>query len=141
MECLTSKRLPPFNEHLGFEIVEWREGRVVIAVEVKPEHCNHSGTPHGGFIATLLDAAGALPGLWCENGELTRKALTLSLNISFLSQARTSRLKAVGELVSSGQKIYFGSSKVYDMKGNLIASGQGVFRYRTGSETRNIPAP
>lgn len=35
MECLTNQRLPPFNEYLGFEIDEWREGRTVILADVK----------------------------------------------------------------------------------------------------------
>ena len=135
MKPWINKQLPPFNEYLGFEIVEWRDGRVVIMADVKPEHCNYSGIAHGGFIATLLDAATALPGTFCDNRKNVRKALTLSLSINFLGQAQTSRLKAVGKLTASGRKIYYGAAEVYDMENNLIATGQGVFRYRTGSET------
>jgi len=130
-----NKPLPPFNKYLGFEIVEWQEGHVVIMADVKPEHCNHSNIAHGGFIATLLDAATGLPGIFCISDNAVRKALTLSLNINFLGQAQTSRLKAVGKLTASGRKIYYGAAEIFDMKNNLIASGQGVFRYRTGSET------
>ncbi|GAB6194526.1 PaaI family thioesterase [Desulfocastanea catecholica] len=90
---------------------------------------NHSGIFHGEFISTSLDAAGTLPGIFYEHGALARKKPTLSLNIIFLSQAQTSRIKAVGKLISSGRKIYFGVFKVYDMEDNLIASGHGLFRY------------
>ena len=129
------KPLPPFNKHLGFEIEAWQEGHVVIRADVDPEHCNHSGIAHGGFIATLLDAATALPGTYCDSENTVRRALTLSLSISFLRQAQTSRLKAVGRLTASGRKMYYGAADVFDGNKNLIASGQGVFRYRTGSET------
>ena len=77
------KPLPPFNKHLGFEIEAWQEGHVVIRADVGPEHCNHSGIAHGGFIATLLDAATALPGTYCDSENTVRRALTLSLSISF----------------------------------------------------------
>lgn len=131
-----SRPMPPFNTHLGFEIEQWSPGKVVIVVDVKPEHCNYQGLPHGGFIATLLDAATALAGVYTDSEKRVRKALTLSLNINFLGQAMTSGLKAVGTVTASGTKIYYSSAHVYDMQENLIASAQGVFRYRTGSETK-----
>lgn len=136
MNSWDNKPTPPFCEHLGFEITEWSDGHVVIMVDVKPEHLNHSGIPHGGFISSLLDAATALPGSFSEDPDVVRKALTLSLNINFQGQAQTTRLKAVGKLTASGRKIYYGASKVYDSNDNLLASGQGVFRYRTGSEAQ-----
>lgn len=129
-----NRRMPPFNQHLGFEIEEWTEGRVVITADIKPEHRNYQGLPHGGFIATMLDAATALAGVYTENEHKVRKALTLSLNINFLGQAMTSGLKAIGTVTASGKKIFYSTASVYDMKDNLIASAQGVFRYRTGSE-------
>jgi uncharacterized protein (TIGR00369 family) len=134
MKPWTTKPMPPFNRHLGFEIAEWRQDHIVIMADVKPEHCNHSGIPHGGFIATLLDAATALPGVFCNDPDRVRKALTLSLNINFLGQARGERLKAMGRVTASGRRIFYSAAEVYDMDDTLIASAQGVFRYRTGSE-------
>ncbi len=126
---------PPFNKHLGFKVEQWSPGQVVIVAEVLPEHCNIQGLPHGGFISTMLDAATAFAGVYTEDEKRIRKALTLSLNINFLGQAQTSGLKAIGKVTASGRKIFYSSANVYDMKENLIASAQGVFRYRTGSES------
>ncbi len=135
-DILWSKRPPPpFNKHLGFKVEQWHEGYVVITADVKPEHFNTSGLPHGGFIATMLDAATAFPGVYNEDETRLRLALTLSLNINFLGQAKTNRLKAIGKVTAKGNKIYYSSAKVYDSKDNLLASAQGVFRYRSGSET------
>lgn len=135
MKPWISQSMPPFNHHLGFEIVEWRQDHIIITAAVRPEHCNHSGIPHGGFIATLLDAAAAMPGVFCDTPDRLRKALTLSLNINFLGQARGDRIKAVGRVTASGRKIFYSAAEAYDMDDTLIATAQGVFRYRTGSET------
>ena len=134
MEHWKNKPMPPFNQHLGFEIVEWSQGQTIIMATVNQEHCNHSGSPHGGFISTLLDAASALPGLFCDDPDRIRKALTLSLNINFIGQARGDELKAIGKLTGSGRKIFYSTAEVYDKHQTLVASSQGVFRYRSGSE-------
>ena len=42
MKLRINKPLPPFNKHLGFEIVAWQESHVVIMADVNPEHCNYS---------------------------------------------------------------------------------------------------
>lgn len=46
MKPKMNEPLPLFNKHLGFEIVAWQEGHVVIMADVKPEHCNHSSVDH-----------------------------------------------------------------------------------------------
>ena len=135
MKSLKPLPMPPFNRHLGFEVTKWCQGHIVITAQIKPEHHNHSSLPHGGFIATLLDAAMAMPGVYSDIPGKIRCALTLSMNINFLGQAAGDRLKAVGKVTASGRKIYYSAANVYDLKGTLVASGQGVFRYRTGSET------
>lgn len=129
-----NKLEPPFNRHLGFNVEQWRKGYVEIVADVMPEHCNASGLPHGGFIATLLDAATALCGVYTEDEKRIRKALTLSLNINFMGQANGTRLRAVGNVTAQGRKIYYSSAKVYDMEKTVLATAQGVFRYRSGSE-------
>ncbi|MFA0812575.1 PaaI family thioesterase [Microbulbifer epialgicus] len=128
------KKQPPFNDHLGVKIDEWQEGHVVISVTAKPEHLNSQGAPHGGFIATLIDIAGSYCGLYCPYPDRRRKALSLSMNTNFTGQAKTNQLTAIGKLTSSGRRIYYSYTEVYDSKGTLIATGQMTMRYRSGSE-------
>jgi|TARA_R110002167_G_scaffold28926_10_gene96752 uncharacterized protein (TIGR00369 family) len=125
-----NKIMPPFNNHLGFVIEEWREKHIKISAELKPEHLNRSDIPHGGFISALVDAATALSGAHSDDPIEYRKALTLSLNINYLGQAQSNKLYAIGKVTASGRNIYYGAAEVYDSLHNLIASGQGVFRYR-----------
>ncbi|GAB2884151.1 PaaI family thioesterase [Microbulbifer echini] len=128
------KKQPPFNEHLGVKIEEWQEGRVVISVDLKPEHLNSQGAPHGGFITTLIDIAGSYCGLYCPNPNRRRKSLTLSLTTNFTGQAKTNHLTAICTLTSAGYKIFYSTTEVFDSQGTLIATGQMTMRYRSGSE-------
>ncbi len=130
--------MPPFNDYLGFVIEEWQENYIKISVELKPEHLNLSDIPHGGFISALLDAATALSGAYSEDLLDYKKALTLSLNINYLGQAQSNKLYAIGRVTASGRNIYYGSANVYDSFDNIIASGQGVFRYRKEQSNSNV---
>ncbi len=130
MKPWAQKKMPPFNDHLGFVIEEWQENYIKISVELKPEHLNRSDIPHGGFTSALLDAATALSGAYSEDLLDYKKSLTLSLNINFLGQAQSNKLYAIGRVTASGRNIYYGSANLYDSFDNIIASGQGVFRYR-----------
>ena len=133
--------MPAFNNHLGFVVEQWQENFIKMSAELKPEHLNRSDIPHGGYISTLLDAATALSGAYSDDPDDYRKALTLSLNINYLGQAQTNKLYAIGKVTASGRNIYYASAEVFDSLDNLIASGQGVFRYRKEkSDTHKNPS-
>lgn len=125
---------PAFNKLLGIEIDEWQAGHVRLSVEVKPEHSNSHGIPHGGFICSLLDVACSLPGIYCASPDRIRRALTLSLNTSFMGQAQTNQLYTIGKITSAGYKIFHSSAEVYDSNNTLLATGQAVMKYRKGCE-------
>ena len=137
MTSWANKPMPPFNNHLGFVVEQWQENFIKMSAELKPEYLNRSGIPHGGFISALLDAATALSGAYSDDPNDYRKALTLSLNINFLGQAQSNKLYAIGKEMASGRNIYYGSAEVFDSLDNLIASGQGVFRYRKETSDTN----
>ncbi|WP_439133662.1 PaaI family thioesterase [Pseudomaricurvus sp.] len=125
---------PAFNKFLGIKVDEWEEGHVRISAEVKPEHSNSHGIPHGGFICSLLDVACSLPGMYCPSPDRIRRAFTLSLNTSFVGQAQTNQLYAVGKITSAGYKIFHSSAEVYDSNDTLLATGQSILKYRKGCE-------
>ncbi|GAB3098810.1 PaaI family thioesterase [Aestuariicella hydrocarbonica] len=125
---------PPFNKLLGFQVTEWKNGHVRIDVDAKPEHNNTHGIPHGGFLCSLLDVACSMPGIYCAKPNRVRRALTLSMNTNFVGQAKSSKLHAIGRIVSAGYKIFHGSAEVYDAEGTLLATAHAVFKYRKGSE-------
>lgn len=138
MKPWANKPMPPFNNHLGFVIEEWQEDYIKMSAKLKPEHLNRSGIPHGGFISALLDAATALSGAYSEDPLDYKKSLTLSLNINYLGQAQSNKIYAIGRVTASGKNIYYGAADIYDSFDNIIATGQGVFRYRKESQNSNL---
>ena len=124
-----------FNEIIGFRITEWREHYVELTLTLKPMHLNRSGVVHGGVLATLIDAAGGFAGCYCSVPGNIRRALTLSMSSQFTGQTRNGTIKAIGRRNAGGRKIFFASIEVFSEQNELIALGQGNYRYRAGSET------
>lgn len=141
MTSWANKPMPAFNNHLGFVIEQWHDNYIKMRAELKPEHLNRSDIPHGGFISALVDATTALSGAYSDDPHDYKKALTLSLNINFLGQAQSKSLYAIGKVTASGRNIYYASAEVFDSLDNLIAAGQGVFRYRksAGNQASSLP--
>jgi len=120
----------PFNDHhLGIELEEWEAGRVLLSAEVKPDHRNTYGMPHGGFIAAMIDIAASVSGVYHEDVEQRRRCITLSLSINYVGVAETDRIFAEGKVTRSGRKIFFSTTEVRDANGNLLATAQGSFKY------------
>ncbi|WP_447553091.1 PaaI family thioesterase [Vreelandella sp. EE22] len=124
-----------FNDLLGFYVVEWSEERAVVELTLEAKHMNRSGNVHGGVLASMLDNALSLAGLYCPVDGNARRAVTLSLNTTFVGPARQGVLRATGVLRGGGRKIYMASADIVDEQGNLVAMGEGSFRRRSGSES------
>ncbi|WP_119462269.1 PaaI family thioesterase [Rhodospirillaceae bacterium SYSU D60014] len=125
-----------FGRLVGYRLIAWREGYAEVALTVGPDHLNRTGVPHGGLLATLIDTACGYSGCYCTVPGNRRRAVTLSLNTQFVGQARAGDiLTAVGRATAGGRRIFFTQCEVRDQAGRLIAQGEGVFRYRCGSET------
>ncbi|MFB6221827.1 MAG: hydroxyphenylacetyl-CoA thioesterase PaaI [Halolamina sp.] len=83
----------PYCETLGIELVELAPGRAVTALELTEGLLNFHGTPHGGAVYSLADAAFAAASN--SHGET---ALALETNISYLAAADVGdRLTATAE--------------------------------------------
>ncbi len=134
MDHWKAKPQPPFNDHLGITVEEWREGFVKISAQVLPHFQNSQGAPHGGFIMSMADIAASFPGVFCPHEDRRRFASTLSLNTNFLGVAKTPVIFAEGRVTTAGRKIFYSQVDIYDAETNPVASCQGVFRYRGGSE-------
>lgn len=123
-----------FRELVGYEVAEWAEGHAVMALDLDGRHINRSGVLHGGVLTTIMDAAGGYAGCYCDEPGRVRRAVTLSLTTSFMRQAEAGRIRAIGKVRGGGRRIFASSIEVLDSGGNLLAIGEGVFRYRRGSE-------
>jgi uncharacterized protein (TIGR00369 family) len=123
-----------FRQLLGYRVLEWRDGEAAITLTIGPRHLNRAGALHGGVIATLIDAAGGYAGCYCPTAGRVRRSVTVSLTTQFLSQAKTGVLTARSRVRGGGKRLFVASTEVHDGSGTLIAVGEGVYRYRSGSE-------
>lgn len=125
-----------FRDHVGYGPVAWRENYVELELVLGEKHRNRSGIAHGGVIATVIDAAGGFAGCWCPHPGRIRRASTLSLTTQFVSPGRLGhRLVTTGRARAGGKSIFFATMEIVDDEGKLVATGEGVYKYRPGSET------
>ncbi len=121
-----------FGRHIGSRMTDWSEDYARFELPVAPHIMNRHGVPHGGVYSSLLDTCMGHAG--CYTGDAARQifAMTLSLNVMFLSRPKGELLIAEGRRTGGGRSTYFAEGELRDETGELIATGTGVFRYRKG---------
>lgn len=117
------------NGHLGFRLVDWREGFAQIAVDLKDQHKNRQGGLHGGVTASLIDATTGFCGVYEPDPDKRRGNVTVSLNVNFVGRAKGTTLTCTAKLIRAGRRIYFASAEVHDEHANLVASAEAVYAY------------
>ena len=113
----------PFVRLLGMRITEVEEGRVVITVEMRPEHENGIGIAHGGLAATLLDSA-----LGCAVNSVMPAGkifTTLEMKINYVRAIRRNAgtLICTGTVVHAGSRTATAEGRIVDTNGTLYAHG------------------
>jgi acyl-CoA thioesterase len=112
----------PYASRLGIELLDLGPGRARAALTLTPDLLNFHGTPHGGAIFSLADAAFAAA---CNAGG--RPALALTVNIQFLSPASPgARLVAEARADREGRRAGFYGITVTAEDGTLVATCQAV---------------
>jgi uncharacterized protein (TIGR00369 family) len=131
---LEGQPFSPFQEHLGYRIVEWREGHAVVELQTTAAHLNRGGVVHGAIMTALVDVATGFAGTYPAESGKRRVGVTLSLTTSFVAQAMPGTLRAVGRVKGGGRRIFIASVEIFDGEGRLVAIGEATYRYRSGSE-------
>ena len=87
-----------FCETVGIELSSLEPGRAETALTVEERHLNFHGTPHGGAVYALADAAFA-----AASNSRGETAVALETNVSYLAAAAVGdRLTAVAEETHAG---------------------------------------
>lgn len=124
----------PFRDLIGYRMTELGVGHASFELDLETRHMNGDGVPHGGLYAVLLDTTLGLTGALAEAGASRRPAVTLSLQVSFLAPPRGGkRLMVTGRKTGGGARVYFAEGQVTGEGGVVLATGSGVFRYRSGA--------
>jgi len=131
-----------FAQLVGYRLTKWEPDYAEVELALLPKHLNRSGVPHGGVIATLIDTTCGFVGCYCAVPGRVRRAMTLSMSTSFLGQAVAGNtITAKARKTGGGKTIFFTRCDLVDSKGQLIATGEAVYKYRKGSEDPNgVPA-
>jgi acyl-CoA thioesterase len=117
----------PWARALGVEYLEVRRGYCRVALDLQPHMLNFQGTPHGGVIFSLADAA--FSAACNSHGEA---AVALSMTIEYLaSPPPGARLFAEGRERRQGRRAGFYEITVTLASGELIALVHCV-AHRTG---------
>ena len=119
-----------FGQLVGYRLTLWRPDQAELELHLEARHLNRSHVPHGGVITTLLDTVCGYAGCYSAEPGKIRRAMTLSLNTSFLGQAvASSTLTARARRTGGGQTVFFARGELVDDEGRLIATAEGVFKY------------
>lgn len=131
-----------FAQLVGYRLTKWEPDYAEVELALLPKHLNRSSVPHGGVIATLIDTTCGFVGCYCAVPGRVRRAMTLSMSTSFLGQAVAGNtITAKARKTGGGKTIFFTRCDLVDSKGQLIATGEAVYKYRKGSEDPNgVPA-
>ena len=122
-----------FQKLIGYEITDWGPGFAVIELELKEEHCNRHGNPHGGVLMTLLDAACTRAGTVDPETHEIGRAATVNVSTNFIGVAQGGKLRIKGKKTGGGRRLFFAEAHAYDREGNLVASAVSTCRYASNA--------
>ena len=123
--------LSGFLRLIGVRRTGFAEGWARLELDLRDEHMNPMGIPHGGIHATMLDTALGTAGSWQGDEDSYRPSVTLNLNVSYLAQPRGKRLICEARRVGGGRSIYFSEGELRDDTGIVLARASGTFRVMT----------
>jgi uncharacterized protein (TIGR00369 family) len=89
--------LQAFSRLLGTELLEFGDGRAVLALDIGPDHTQQNGFAHGGILAYLVDNAVT----FAAGSVLGAEILTAGISVEYLRPATGPRLVASAEVSAS----------------------------------------
>jgi uncharacterized protein (TIGR00369 family) len=115
--------LPPLTALMGFRIVEIDEGRAVFEADPLPAFYNGLGSIHGGFAATLLDAA--IGGAVNSTMGPGRAYATIDLKITLTRplRAEVGRVRCIATTIQTGSRIATAEGRIVDAQDKIYAHG------------------
>ena len=112
----------PYNLANGITATSLKEGLSTVEVELRPEHMNIWGLPHGGLIFAVADVASGIAAHSLREGA---HIVTAGSSLNFLSaNPEAKRLRAEGRVIRAGRTLNVVQADVYDETGTHLATGQ-----------------
>lgn len=119
-----------FNTGLGIRYLKIEPGYARTEMDVFPCHLNVLGGVHGGCLFTLADTT-----IGASIAAYGSHVTTVNSSINFLKKAQnTSKLIAEAKIVKHGRTFSVSDGKIFDDKGNLLATTTMTFFHLTGQK-------
>ena len=101
----------PFEELVGPLGYRIADGRITLAFEAGPHHCNTQSMIHGGMLMTFADYALCLTAVWDQPGE---RCITVSFNCEFVAAGRQGdTVESRGEVIRRTGSFTFARGQVF----------------------------
>jgi uncharacterized protein (TIGR00369 family) len=121
-----------YAELIGYRVTKRATDYCEMELTVERKHLNRLNVPHGGALATLIDTAAGIAVAFAQGPDKVLPAVTLSLSMQFLGQAKIGDvLTVVGRRIGGGRTVAYGTAEIKNQDGRAIARGDGTFRYVT----------
>jgi uncharacterized protein (TIGR00369 family) len=126
MHVATAK-VHPLHTLLNITVVDVGNGTAVIHSQPDAKFENAMGRMHGGYIASIIDAAmGSAAASKVPDGQLLG---TIDLNVKYVGKIdlTTGKLIATANVIHAGRTLLTVEAKVADEAGRIYAHGSGTF--------------
>ncbi len=124
----------PYDEMLGSRMVEASGSRVVMELDVRPDHQQPMGVVHGGVYASIIESAASVGATLWLDGDGWAAGITNSTD--FLRSARDGRLTFVATPIQQGRSLQLWEVAVTDGEDRMIAHGKVKLTNFRASEGR-----
>ncbi len=112
----------PYTSHNHIEAVSIERDHALMKVDLRPEHLNLMGIPHGGLYFTLADDTASMA-VMSDGG----KYVTQNSDFRFIRYSTTGALHAEGQVLHRGKHVCIVRVTVTDDKGTLLCEGSFSF--------------
>jgi uncharacterized protein (TIGR00369 family) len=121
LQAILEGRLPhpPIMVTLGYGPVELAPGRVVFEAQLDGRAYNPIGVIHGGFAATLLDTVTACAVHSTLPAGTGYTPVEIKVNYLRPLVAELGKVRAVGQVISSGRRTALATGELFDASGKL----------------------
>lgn len=114
----------PYHQWLGLQVLAVGDGSIELEATWREEWVVNpeGGYTHGGILATLVD----LTADWALVSRTGRGVPTIDLRVDYHRPAR-GNLRATGKVIKFGRQFSVAEAQIFDVEGQLVASGRGVY--------------
>jgi len=106
-----------FSNFTGIELLEMKDGKSKVKLNINKNNFNFMGYPHGGILYTLIDVAAGSAVL-----SYGYTCVTVNVNINFVNKTKEKILYGYGEVIKTGKNIAECRCKIKDKNENIICT-------------------